>query len=57
MYSKAGQSIHSNQKVGQLSTKNIQRVGQMASHNKSSNAKPAQPNIQEQAAQYNKYSK
>ena len=57
MYSKVGQSIHSNQKVGQLSTKNIQRVGQMASHNKSSNAKPAQPNIQEQVAQYNKYSK
>jgi hypothetical protein len=57
MYSKVGQSIHSNQKVGQSSTKNIQRVGQMASHNKSSNAKPAQPNIQEQAAQYNKYSK
>ena len=56
MYSKVGQSIHSTQKVGQLSTKNIQRVGQMASHNKS-NAKSAQPNIQEQAAQYNKYSK
>ena len=57
MYSKMGQSSHSFQKVGQSSTKNIQRVGQMATHNKPNNAKSAQPNIQEQAAQYNKYSK
>jgi hypothetical protein len=57
MYSKMGQSSHSFQKVGQSSTKNIQRVGQMATHNKPNNAKSAQPNIQEQVAQFNKYSK
>ena len=54
MYSKMGQSSHSMQKVGQSSTKNI---GQMATHNKPNNVKSAQPNIQEQVAQYNKYSK
>jgi hypothetical protein len=57
MYSKVGQSNQSNQKVGQSNTKNIQRVGQMTVHNKSNNFKPVQPNIQQQTADYHKYSK
>jgi hypothetical protein len=34
MYSKVGQSNQSNQRVGTSNTKNIKRVGQMATQNK-----------------------
>jgi hypothetical protein len=57
MYSKIGQSNQANQKVGQSSTKNVQKVGQMAGHNKPMSNKSVQPNVQEQTAQYNKYGK
>ncbi len=57
MYSKIGQSNQSIQRVGTSNTKNIQRVGQMATHNKSMNNKSVLPNIQEQTEQYNKYAK
>jgi hypothetical protein len=57
MYSKIGQSNQSNQKVGQSSTKNVQRVGQMAGQTKPMSNRTAQPNVQEQTAQYNKYGK
>lgn len=56
-YSKVGQSNQSNQRVGTSNTKNIQRVGQMATHNKPMNNKSVLPNIQEQTEQYNKYAK
>jgi hypothetical protein len=55
--SKIGQSNQSNQKVGQSSTKNVQKVGQMAGQNKPMSNKSFQPNVQEQTAQYNKYGK
>ncbi len=57
MYSKIGQSNQSNQRVGASNTKNIQRVGQMATHNKPMNNKSVVPNIQEQTEQYNRYAK
>ena len=57
MYSKIGQSNQSNQRVGTSNTKNIQRVGQMATHNKPMNNKSVLPNIQEQTEQYNKNAK
>ena len=57
MHSKIGQSNQSSQRVGTSNTKNIHRVGQMATHNKSMNNKPVLPNIQEQTEQYNKYAK